>query len=97
VTDTPPRRPSGNAHYADRQAELRRFSQPRRGLRRAEAATYIGVSVAAFDELVRTGLMPQPKAIPGVETDIWDVDELDLFFTALPAARAAHRSRSPSV
>jgi hypothetical protein len=90
------RSPTGNAFYARRQRELRLGSQPRRGLRRPEAATYIGVPVAAFDQLVHLGLMPQPKEIPGVDAPIWDVDQLDLFFSALPEARAAHEGRSPS-
>lgn len=90
------RSPTGNAFYAQKQRELRSRSLPRRGLRRAEAATYIGVSVTAFDQLVRLGLMPQPKEIPGVDAPIWDVDQLDLLFGALPEARAAHEGRSPS-
>lgn len=86
---------TGNAFYAQQQRELRGRSQPRRGLRRAESATYVGVSVEVFDALVHAGIMPQPKAIPGADA-VWDVDALDLFFTALPEARTAHQGRSPS-
>jgi hypothetical protein len=89
------RSPTGNAFYARRQRELRLGSQPRRGLKRVEAATYIGVSVEVFDALVRTGIMPRPKAIPNADA-VWDVDSLDLFFAALPEVRAAHEGRSPS-
>ncbi len=90
------RSPTGNGFYAQHQRQLRLGSQPRRGLRRAAAATYIGVSVTAFDQLVRLGLMPQPKDIPGVGAPIWDVDQLDLFFSALPEARTTHAGHSPS-
>jgi hypothetical protein len=90
------RSPTGNAFYAQQQREMRSRSVPRRGLRRPEAATYIGVTVEAFDHLVRAGLMPQPKSIPGVDAPVWDLDALDLFFSALPEARAQHEGRSPS-
>lgn len=86
-------RPTGNAYNAREQKEMRLRSLPRRGLRRIEAAVYIGVTVEAFDGLVRAGIMPQPKIIAG--TDVWDIDALDLFFTALPDARAHHAKRSP--
>jgi hypothetical protein len=86
-------RATGNAFYSQQQRELRRQTQPRRGLRRPEAATYIGVTVEMFDGLVRAGLMPPPKEIAGVA--IWDIDAVDLFFTALPEARQRHEGRSP--
>ena len=59
------------------------------------SATFVGVTVEVFDVLVRAGIMPQPKAIPGADA-VWDVDALDLFFTALPEVRTAHQGRSPS-
>jgi len=86
------RSPTGNAFYAQKQRELRGSSQPRRGLKRAEAATYIGASVEVFDALVRAGIMPQPKTIPGADA-VWDVDALDLFFHG--AAGGPHRSPGP--
>ena len=55
---------------------------PRRGLSRAEAAMYIGISASKFDELVRDGRMPGPKRIDGRK--IWDVRDLDVAFDALP-------------
>jgi excisionase family DNA binding protein len=56
---------------------------PRRGLSRAEAAVYIGVSPGKFDELVRDGRMPVPKRIGGRK--VWDIHNLDVAFDALPS------------
>lgn len=50
------------------------FDWPR-GLRREQAATYVGVSPSTFDTLVADGLMPQPKRLRGCV--IWDRKELD--------------------
>jgi predicted DNA-binding transcriptional regulator AlpA len=54
---------------------------PRRGLRREEAALYVGVSPTKFDELVRDGRMPKPKRIDGCV--VWDVRRLDMAWDAL--------------
>jgi predicted DNA-binding transcriptional regulator AlpA len=54
---------------------------PRRGLRREDAARYIGVSTAKFDECVKDGRMPQPFRIDGCV--IWDLRRLDAAFDAL--------------
>lgn len=62
--------------------ELRSKSQPRRGLRREEAAVFVGVSPAKFDDWVRRGLMPKPKHQDGVV--VWDLHALDRAFEALP-------------
>lgn len=62
--------------------ELRSKSHPRRGLRRPEAAAYIGVSTTKFDELVRDRRMPGPKKIDGAI--VWDIVALDAAFDALP-------------
>lgn len=62
---------------ADRAAEL-----PRRGLRREEAAAYVGVSPTKFDDWVERKLMPKPKRIDGVV--VWDRFQLDIYFDALP-------------
>jgi predicted DNA-binding transcriptional regulator AlpA len=56
---------------------------PRRGLRRPEAALYVGVSPSKFDELVKNGRMPKPKRLDSCV--IWDVRELDLAFDAIEA------------
>ncbi len=63
--------------------DARSYSQPRRGLRRTEAAIYIGISATKFDELVKDGRMPKPKKIDGAA--IWDIKELDLYFETLPS------------
>ena len=55
---------------------------PRRGLSRDEAAMYIGISPAKFDQLVIDGRMPGPRRIDGRK--VWDVRELDLCFDDLP-------------
>lgn len=62
--------------------ELRRLTQPRRGLRRDEAAAYIGISATKFDDWVARGVMPKPKRQDGVV--LWDVVKLDEAFEALP-------------
>jgi predicted DNA-binding transcriptional regulator AlpA len=53
-----------------------------RGFRREDAAFYIGVSPAMFDEMVKDGRMPQPKRV-GRRT-IWDRQQLDVCFEELP-------------
>jgi predicted DNA-binding transcriptional regulator AlpA len=62
--------------------QLRSQTQPRRGLRREEAAAYVGFSARKFDELVADGRMPKPKRIDGLV--VWDIHRLDLGFDALP-------------
>lgn len=63
-------------------SQLRAQSQPRRGLRREEAAAYLGFSARKFDELIADGRMPKPKRIDGVV--VWDIRALDLAFDSLP-------------
>ena len=55
---------------------------PRRGLSRAEAAVYLGISPSKFDELVKEGRMPRPRLIDCRK--VWDVYELDIAFDELP-------------
>jgi predicted DNA-binding transcriptional regulator AlpA len=52
-----------------------------RGLRREQAAAYIGVSPTKFDQLVADRRMPHPLRIDGCV--VWDVQQLDLAFDAL--------------
>lgn len=54
---------------------------PRRGLRRTEAAAYVGMSESKFDQLVDDGRMPKPIRIDGCV--IWDMRRLDDAFDAL--------------
>jgi predicted DNA-binding transcriptional regulator AlpA len=55
---------------------------PRRGLSRDEAAMYVGISTAKFDEMVADGRMPRPVRIDARK--VWDIRSLDLAFDALP-------------
>jgi excisionase family DNA binding protein len=54
----------------------------RRGLSETEAAVYLSLSPSFFRRLVEQGVMPRPR-IAG-KRRIWDVEELDLAFKALP-------------
>lgn len=60
-----------------------------RGLRRAEAAAYIGVSTSKFDEMVADGRMPRAKRIDG--RVVWDRLSLDLAFDNLPESTDADK------
>jgi hypothetical protein len=60
---------------------------PRRGLSRTEAAVYVGISPAKFDQLVANGRMPGARRIDGRK--VWDVRELDLCFDDLPRDNAS--------
>jgi predicted DNA-binding transcriptional regulator AlpA len=76
------------AHRAIDRREVRRTSQPRRGLSRDEAAVYVGVSATKFDEMVDAGTMPNPKEIGARR--VWDLRALDSAFDALPDAGDAN-------
>jgi excisionase family DNA binding protein len=54
----------------------------RRGLSEGEAAIYLSLSATFFRRLVEQGAMPRPR-IAGSRR-IWDIEELDLAFKALP-------------
>jgi hypothetical protein len=54
----------------------------RRGLDENEAAVYLSLSPSFFRKLVADGLMPRPRIISGRR--IWDIEELDMAFKALP-------------
>ncbi|MFN4014243.1 MAG: helix-turn-helix transcriptional regulator [Reyranella sp.] len=62
--------------------EIRNQTQPRRGLRRNDAAIYVGISPTKFDELVKAGRLPKPKRIDNVV--VWDKFKLDDAFESLP-------------
>ncbi|WP_099863873.1 helix-turn-helix transcriptional regulator [Pararhizobium haloflavum] len=53
-----------------------------RGLSRVEASRYIGVGPTLFDEMVKDGRMPSAKKINS--RAVWDREELDVYFEALP-------------
>jgi excisionase family DNA binding protein len=54
----------------------------RRGLDENEAAIYLSLSPPFFRKLVAEKKMPRPRLAGGRR--IWDVEELDLAFKALP-------------
>jgi hypothetical protein len=54
----------------------------RRGLDENEAAVYLSLSPSFFRKLVAAARMPRPRVIGGRR--IWDVEELDLAFKAMP-------------
>lgn len=53
-----------------------------RGLRREEAARYVGVSPSKFEQMVKDGRMPAPRQIDGCR--VWDRVALDVAFDDLP-------------
>ena len=53
-----------------------------RGLRRPDAARYIGVGLTKFDAMVTDGRVPKPKLVDTCV--IWDRCELDSAFDDLP-------------
>ena len=53
-----------------------------RGLRHDDAAAYVGVSPAKFDEWLERKFMPRPKRIDGEV--LWDRFSLDQAFSLLP-------------
>jgi predicted DNA-binding transcriptional regulator AlpA len=63
-----------------------------RGLRRTEAAAYIGVSPTLFDRMIAEGLMPRPKRVAG--RVIWDRVLLDEAFAAIPSDDEAPPKRA---
>lgn len=59
-----------------------------RGLSRAEAAGYVGVSPSMFDIMVADGRMPAPKKINS--RVVWDRQRLDEAFENLPEKEDAN-------
>ena len=54
----------------------------RRGLSEVEAAVYLSLSPSFFRRLVDQRIMPRPRVVGGRR--VWDVEEIDLAFKALP-------------
>ncbi len=63
---------------------------PPRGLNRAAAAQYVGISATKFDELVATERMPKPLLVDGRR--IWDRRALDRAFEALGGETASEKN-----
>jgi hypothetical protein len=59
-----------------------------RGLRRAAAAAYLGISPSHFDKERATGAIPSPRVMFGVS--LWDRRELDALFDGTPELTAAN-------
>lgn len=64
------------------------LSYPPLGLSREEAARYVGVSIAKFDQMVVDRQMPKPRQAGG--RLIWDQDDLRMAFKALPYQGASN-------
>lgn len=62
-------------------AEIAGMRWPR-GMRRDDAAAYLGISPSKFDDWVSRGIMPGPKRQDGVK--VWDRMRLDQAFELLP-------------
>lgn len=61
--------------------------QPR-GLRRVQAAAYLGISPSHFDKQRAAGAIPSPRAMLGVE--LYDRYDLDSLFDGRPVMSAAN-------
>ena len=61
--------------FMNRRPSNRAATQPRRGLDRDEAAIYVGVTLATFNQMVSDGRLPHPSEFDG-ET-VWDLVQLD--------------------
>ena len=64
-----------------------------RGLSRAQAAAYIGVSASLFDSMIEDGRMPVPKVVNARR--VWDRLALDAAFSLLPNADSDGAARNP--
>lgn len=53
-----------------------------RGLRRVDAARYLGISATHFDKQVRAGIIPASHQMFGV--NLWDRAALDALFDGAP-------------
>ena len=69
-------------------------SLPPRGLSRAQAAAYIGVSPTLFDALVGDGRMPKPERINA--RTVWDRMKLDEAFSTLSDPEADGNGEWPT-
>jgi predicted DNA-binding transcriptional regulator AlpA len=59
----------------NRRVGNRAATQPRRGLDREEAAIFIGVTLATFDQMVSDSRLPKPSEFDGEV--VWDLLQLD--------------------
>jgi predicted DNA-binding transcriptional regulator AlpA len=66
--------PYGEADM-NRRLTGRAATQPRRGLDRDEAAIFVGVTLATFDQMVSDGRLPKSSEFDGEL--VWDLVQLD--------------------
>lgn len=72
-----------------------RYAYPPRGLDHDAAARYVGISPAAFDDLLRLQKLPGPRQVGSAL--VWDRQELDDAFSLFPPAEVSKARRvSPS-
>ena len=78
---------SGPCGEADLNSRLtsRAATQPRRGLDRDEAAIFVGIPLASFDQMVSDGRLPKPIELDG--QFVWDLVQLDRAFDRLAGLR----------
>ncbi len=76
--------PHGKADM-NRRSTPRAAAQPRRGLDREEAAIYVGITLATFDQMVNDGRLPKPSEFDG--EFVWDLAQLDRAFDRLSGLR----------
>jgi predicted DNA-binding transcriptional regulator AlpA len=69
----------------NRRLTNRAATQLRRGLDREESAIYVGVTLAAFDQMVINGRLPKPVDLDGEL--VWDLVQLDRAFDRLSGLR----------
>ncbi|HLG44731.1 MAG TPA: hypothetical protein VKY24_00705 [Reyranella sp.] len=71
--------------------ELRKRTQPRRGLALREAALYVGINVRKFARAVTRQEAPQPKVILG--QTVWDIADLDDYIEQQPQRDEQQKQR----
>jgi predicted DNA-binding transcriptional regulator AlpA len=69
----------------NRRVSNRAASQPRRGLDHDEAAIYVGITFASFDQMVSAGRLPRPTELNGEL--VWDLVQLDRAMDRLTGLR----------
>ena len=69
----------------NRRLTTRTATQPRRGLDHDEAAIYVGVTFATFDQMVSDGRLPQANEFYGEL--VWDLVQLDRAMDRLTGLR----------
>jgi hypothetical protein len=82
TTTDRPDQPSPRQRASASKASISARLPVRRGLSETEASVYLSLSPSFFRQLVVQGIMPRPRVIGGRR--IWNIEELDTAFKALP-------------